>query len=81
MGGISGQADMNTVGKYGNEKVIQAYVENQGKKYRRIHRDQLTLFEGLYSSNQGKDTSGPAPGSFIFFRAFNPNPLASACHA
>ncbi len=38
---------MNTVGKYGNEKVIQAYVENQGKKYKRIHRDQLTLFEGL----------------------------------
>ena len=38
---------MNTVGKHGNEKVIQAYVENQGKKYKRIHRDQLTLFEGL----------------------------------
>ena len=38
---------MNTVGRYGNEKVIQAYVENQGKKYKRIHRDQLTLFEGL----------------------------------
>ena len=38
---------MNTVGKYGNGKIIQAYVENQGKKYKRIHRDQLTLFEGL----------------------------------
>ena len=38
---------MNTVGRYGNEKVIQAYVENQGKKYKRIHRDQLELFEGL----------------------------------
>lgn len=38
---------MNTVGKYANEKVIEAYVENQGKKYKRIHRDQLTLFEGL----------------------------------
>ena len=38
---------MNTVGKYGNEKIIQAYVENQGKKYKRIHRDQLILFEGL----------------------------------
>ena len=38
---------MNTVGRYGNEKVIQAYVENQGKKYKCIHRDQLTLFEGL----------------------------------
>ena len=36
---------LNTVGKYGNEKVIQAYVENQGKKYKRIHRDQLTMFD------------------------------------
>jgi REP element-mobilizing transposase RayT len=38
---------MNTVGRYGNEKVIQAYVEGQGKKYKRVHRDQLTLFDGL----------------------------------
>ena len=36
---------MNTVGQYANEKVIQAYVEDQGKKYKRIHRDQLTLFD------------------------------------
>ena len=36
---------MNTVGQYANEKVIQAYVEGQGKKYKRIHRDQLTLFD------------------------------------
>ena len=38
---------MNTVGRYGNERVMQAYVENQGKKYKRIHRDQLTLFDDL----------------------------------
>ena len=36
---------MNTVGQYANEKVIQAYVEGQGKQYNRIHRDQLTFFE------------------------------------
>lgn len=38
---------INTVGKYGNETVIANYVKNQGKKYTQIHRDQLTLFEGV----------------------------------
>ncbi len=38
---------MNTVGQYGNEKVIQEYVAKQNKSYRRIHRDQLILFEGI----------------------------------
>ena len=38
---------MNTVGRYGNEQVIQKYVEGQGKKYKLIHRDQLELFEGF----------------------------------
>ena len=37
----------NTVGKYANEKAISDYVKNQGKQYMRIHRGQLTLFEGL----------------------------------
>ena len=38
---------INTVGQYANEKVIRDYVKNQGKTYKQIHRDQLTLFEGL----------------------------------
>ena len=38
---------MNTVGRCGNEQVIQKYVEGQGKKYKQIHRDQLELFEGF----------------------------------
>jgi putative transposase len=38
---------INTVGQYGNEKVITNYVKNQGQKYTQIHRDQLTLFDGL----------------------------------
>ncbi|MFH1212551.1 MAG: IS200/IS605 family transposase [Candidatus Neomarinimicrobiota bacterium] len=37
----------NTVGKYGNESVIQEYVREQGKKYDQIYRGQLILFEGL----------------------------------
>ena len=36
---------MNTVGRYGNEKVIQEYVRNQGRSYKRIHRGQLRLFD------------------------------------
>ena len=36
---------VNTVGQYGNEKVISAYVRNQGKIYKQIYRDQLTLFD------------------------------------
>ena len=35
---------MNTVGQYANEEVIKRYVQNQGKQYRQIHRQQLTLF-------------------------------------
>ncbi len=38
---------INTVGKYANEQVIKNYVKNQGKAYKQLHRDQLTLFEGL----------------------------------
>ena len=35
---------LNTVGRYGNEQVIARYVKEQGKEYRQIHRDQLTIF-------------------------------------
>ena len=36
---------MNTVGQYGNERVIKEYVKKQGRTYRQIHRGQLTLFD------------------------------------
>jgi len=36
---------INTVGQYGNEKVIREYVENQGRQYKQIHRTQLNLFD------------------------------------
>ena len=36
---------VNTVGQYGNAEVIKRYVENQGKKYKQIYRDQLRLFD------------------------------------
>ena len=35
----------NTVGQYGNEKVIKDYVRKQGRTYRQIHRGQLMLFD------------------------------------
>ena len=35
---------VNTVGQYGSADVIKKYVQNQGKSYRQIHEDQLTLF-------------------------------------
>lgn len=35
----------NTVGRYGNEEIIQNYVESQGMEYRKIYSTQLTLFE------------------------------------
>lgn len=35
---------LNTVGQYANEQVIRKYVQDQGKTYRQIHRDQLALF-------------------------------------
>ena len=37
----------NTVGQYGNEKVIREYGQKQGKTYHQIHRGQLTLFDGF----------------------------------
>ncbi len=36
---------INTVGQYGNEKVIREYVENQGRDYKQIHRSQLDMFD------------------------------------
>ena len=38
---------INTVGQFGNEKTISEYVKKQGreKEYKRIHRQQLTLFD------------------------------------
>jgi len=37
----------NTVGQYGNQEVIQRYIENQGNKdtYVELHRNQLRLFD------------------------------------
>jgi REP element-mobilizing transposase RayT len=35
----------NTVGQYGNEKVIKEYVRKQGRTYHQIHRGQLVLFD------------------------------------
>ena len=37
---------INTVGQYGNEDVIQKYVQNQGceNEYKKIHTGQLNLF-------------------------------------
>ena len=35
---------INTVGMYGNEETIKKYVQEQGKVYQLIHRDQLKLF-------------------------------------
>ena len=37
----------NTVGQYGNEKIIKEYVQKQGKDYKQIYRGQLKLFEAL----------------------------------
>lgn len=34
---------MSTVGRYGSEEVIKKYVKEQGGKYKRIYRGQLTL--------------------------------------
>ena len=35
---------VNTVSQYGNFDTIENYVKNQGKKYKRIYRNQLELF-------------------------------------
>jgi REP element-mobilizing transposase RayT len=34
----------NTVGQYENAEIIKRYVENQGKKYNKIHAQQLSLW-------------------------------------
>lgn len=34
----------NTVGLYGNKELIKNYVENQGRKYKPIHSEQLKLW-------------------------------------
>ena len=36
---------VNTVGQYGTVDLIKKYVQNQGKNYKQIYRDQLNLFE------------------------------------
>ncbi|MGH2613462.1 MAG: IS200/IS605 family transposase [Rhabdochlamydiaceae bacterium] len=38
---------LNTVGYFGNEKVIKEYVQNQGKTYKQAYRGQIKLFEDL----------------------------------
>ena len=35
---------VNTVGQYGNLAMIEKYVQNQGKHYKQIYRNQLSLF-------------------------------------
>jgi putative transposase len=37
----------NTVGQYGNEKILKEYVQKQGKEYKQLYRGQLKLFEDL----------------------------------
>ena len=34
----------NTVGEYGNKEIIKKYVENQGRKYKPLHSEQLRLW-------------------------------------
>jgi len=34
----------NTVGQYGNKDAIKKYVENQGKKYKIMYSEQLSLW-------------------------------------
>ena len=38
---------INTVGAYANEEVIRAYVEQQGKDYKKIYGAQLSFLDGL----------------------------------
>lgn len=35
---------INSVGQYGNMDVVKNYVSNQGKEYKQIQRNQLSLF-------------------------------------
>ncbi len=37
----------NTVGSHGTEDVIQNYVQAQGRKYTKLYRQQLSLFDDL----------------------------------
>ncbi len=36
---------MNTVGQHANEDVIKKYVQKQGMAYKKIHRQQISLFD------------------------------------
>jgi len=38
---------INTVGAYANEEVIRAYVEKQGKEYKKLYSAQLSLLDGF----------------------------------
>ena len=38
---------INTVGAYANEEVIRAYVEQQGKEYKKLYRAQLSFLDDL----------------------------------
>ena len=38
---------INTVGAYANEEVILAYVEKQGKEYKKLYSAQLSFFDDL----------------------------------
>jgi REP element-mobilizing transposase RayT len=35
---------ISTVGQHDNETSIQKYIQNQGAKYKQLHREQLNLF-------------------------------------
>ncbi len=38
---------ISTVGVHGNEKAIDTYVRNQGRKYNQLHRREVGLFDTL----------------------------------
>ena len=38
---------INIVGAYANEEVIRAYVEQQGKEYKKLYRAQLSFLDDL----------------------------------
>ena len=38
---------INTVGAYANEEVIREYVEQQGKEYKKLYRNQLSFLDDL----------------------------------
>jgi len=38
---------INTVGAYANEDVIRAYVEKQGKEYKKLYNAQLSFLDDL----------------------------------